>query len=139
MEVQALAAQDKVVVTFVPCLLHILHRSVLPALQVHNCVNELYRAGHVLQVASFWLAIVNSARQILNAGGRGCSGTVVLHNDMANDHVNHLVAKHLLQLTPCEGLPDDHVSSRTLRLRDELLDCFRGDWRLGIVQYKCPL
>ena len=42
----------------IKCWMHILHRCVVPMLKRHNMIGNLYRAGHVLQVGSYWSALV---------------------------------------------------------------------------------
>ena len=43
--------RDNVLLVFNPCVLHILHRSVVPIIRHNSRINELFRAAHLLQVA----------------------------------------------------------------------------------------
>ena len=57
LEWQLLALRNQVVTLAWPCLVHILHRSVVPMLIVDNMNTELYRLGHVLGQHSYWATL----------------------------------------------------------------------------------
>ena len=48
MESRLLASRKQMITCLLPCIVHILHRSVVPILQTDHIHVELYRTGHVL-------------------------------------------------------------------------------------------
>ncbi len=52
-ELKAMSMRKFLIVWFGPCILHILHRSVLPSLKFKNISGDLYRVSHVLEVESY--------------------------------------------------------------------------------------
>ena len=91
--VQAAAdLRPHVLVYFSPCILHILHRSVIPSLKYGNYINELYRAAHVMRVSSYWLTLVETAMMVIE------KTLVVVHNSPPPDRVQRLVTEQILRL-----------------------------------------
>eukprot|EP00969_Alexandrium_andersonii_P158703 7011457-Alexandrium_andersonii.AAC.1 len=111
---------------FTPCLLHVLHRSVVPIMHSFNIPSELYRAAHILHVGSYWMSLVKSCRQVVS------KAIAVTHN-LDVDPVDRAVAQSILRLCLCKGLPDEMLSQRVKRDRDALLDTLTGDWSSGVV------
>lgn len=130
-EVKAQTMRSNVLLIFSPCLLHILHRSVVPTLKHNNCINELFRAANVLQVASYWTSLIRAVRAWLR------KSVVVLHNDSSPQDRDQEVAEHILRLTLCKGLPDDMLSARDLDVKADMLSVFSGDWTSDVVRYRC--
>jgi hypothetical protein len=130
-EVTTQSMRPGVVTMFSPCMLHIMHRSIVPIMKVYNCVNDLFRAAHVFQVASYWSALVKSVRRWLD------KQVVVLHHAGRPNPEHRKVAEHLLRLTLCKGLPDTALPQKTLDLKGRLLDCMSGDWTSNVITYRC--
>ena len=82
----------KVLVFFQPCLLHMLHRSLLPGMRSNNIIGDLFRAAHSLRVASYWTMLFKSSESSLERR------LVILHNvDHADEHYQK-VARQILEL-----------------------------------------
>ena len=75
MESKLLASRKQMITCLLPCIVHILHRSVVPILQTDHIHVELYRTGHVLIESSYWVKLYNSVMKLLMP-----STITVVHN-----------------------------------------------------------
>ena len=83
---------------FFPCLLHILHRIVVPIMRDGNLLNDLFRAGHVLQQSTYMKGLIQSSGRSIN------SNIVVMHEDDINQPRLKSIAEAILRLILCEGI-----------------------------------
>ena len=88
----ALSTRPKTLVARQPCLIHALHRSVVPILQLHNLSGALYRLALVLHMSSFWVVLTQSVHNVID------SALIVLHNSPI-DAMHLRVSRQLLLLT----------------------------------------
>ena len=84
--------RPKVLVFFQPCLIHVLHRSLLPGMRKNNIIGDLFRAAHALRVGSYWSALFKTCECSLE------HRLIILHNvDRADVHYQK-VARQILEL-----------------------------------------
>eukprot|EP00959_Pyramimonas_sp_CCMP1952_P218595 4571662-Pyramimonas_sp.AAC.1 len=84
-----------------------------------------------MSLATYWLAIVRNLKNHVS------SRLQPLHNQ-APDPNDRRIAEAVLRLTLCQNLPDEHLSSKVLALREEALNTLQGDWRRGQITWFCP-
>ena len=123
-EVVALAKRVNVIVWFSPCVLHILHRAVMPALKRDNLIGDLYRATHVLVISSYWAALMKSSERLYKAA-------IIMHDPEPISEHDARVNDQILQVTLYNGNTQDNVSKSMRDLGREITTCFfvvRGAW-----------
>ena len=109
-----LAKRHGALTVFVPCLIHAVHRAVVPLLRRRQLVDDLFRSSHVLSTATYWATLIRRTQSVIDRN------LVVVHDETPNAHFANAAAD-ILDLTLCEGLPLEMVSQRTLTLRAEIL------------------
>ena len=131
LETVLLAARPRVLTCSFPCVVHILHRGVVPLLRVNNMHVHLYRTSHVLSVSSYWAQLYTMVTGMVH------ELLVVVHNYAPNaQHAG--VARQVLRLAWCDGLPDEMISGRRKKVMDETLRVFVGNWASETMLYLCP-
>eukprot|EP00959_Pyramimonas_sp_CCMP1952_P246476 5151852-Pyramimonas_sp.AAC.1 len=81
----------------------------------------LYRASHVLKVSSYWSTLYSSVMRLIS------DELVIVHAHTRTQHYRD-TAEQILRNTWCNGLPDDMLSKRRRRTKDECLRVFVGNW-----------
>ena len=114
-----------------PCFLHILHRSIVPALRVSHAVDHLFRAANVLQVGTYWQSLLSATKAILK------SSVVVLHHSAPADPAHQAVARHLLELTLGAGLPWNDIAPQRKETIEYVIEVFSGCWTSERVTFRC--
>ena len=109
-------AGHRALCVFLPCLLHILHRIVVPLLKGGNLLNELFRAANVLQQSTYLGGLIQSI------GRKVGSTIVVVHEDDIDQPRLTRIAEAILRLTLCEGKAEDEVGKRVQQLFIHLSD-----------------
>lgn len=123
----------KVLVFFQACLLHVLHRSLVPGMRKNNIIGDLFRAAHSLRVASYWVTLFKSCESSLERR------LVILHNvDHADVHYQK-VARQILELVlNVHALAgDEKKAAATERIIEDVLATFPGNWASDVVTYNC--
>jgi hypothetical protein len=112
-----------------PCMIHIMHRSIIPVMRIGGSIDHLFRCAHVLMVGSYWEALTRMAHRTIE-------DVVILHH--TGDHFEHRrIAEDILHLTLGEGNSSDLVPPRVQALCRDLLDAFVGDWTSSSIKYRC--
>ena len=90
---------------FAPCRLHVLHKSVVPAMSMGGIINSMYRTAHVMRNGTYFGTLVKSCAVTL------ARSMLVVHNqDPEPENTN--IARKLLRLVLANGLPDRDVPAR---------------------------
>ena len=124
-----------VLLHFAPCLIHIVHRCIIPVMKVDNMIGDMFRSAHVLATGSYWQNITVSLKDAVS------KGLIVLHNAEQSIQDRKL-AEHILELTLLEATDGSSTKSRFVRLRllrDELLHSSIGNWASASIRYRCQL
>ena len=124
--------QRPIIMWFVPCFIHVLHRSLVPILTAASLANELYRAACVLSVGTYWESLLKESICIVG------SKLSVKHNS-GPDRVDAIVARQIAMLTLGEGLPEAMMSQRARNDMEAFLGVFQGDWTSHTVMYFCSI
>lgn len=114
-----------------PCLLHVLHRSIVPCLKHNNSLNDLFRAAHVLIVGAYWSALIRRLHSVLLAR------MVVTHHQASHNPEHRMVAEGLLDMTLGQGMPEESWSRKNRELKQDMLGCLCGDWTSQTPRYHC--
>ena len=125
------AKRPNVVIVFCPCLLHVLHRSVVPILKGRGSINAIYRVAHVLKVGTYWAALLQASRQVAAAA------LVIVHDKSPPAASHTSVAEHVLFIALGDGSPLELWPKALRRKYDMLLQVFCGDWSTDTVRYTC--
>ena len=123
----------KLLVFFQPCLLHVLHRSLVPGMRKNNIIGDIFRAAHSLRVASYWVALFNSSESSFERR------LVILHNiDHADVHYRK-VARQILELVlNVHALAgDEKKAAAAERIIEDMLETFPGNWASDVATYHC--
>lgn len=125
--------EDHSLTVFLPCFLHILHRTVVPLLKSGNLLNDLFRAANVLIHYPYIAELIQSIRRTINGS------MVVVHGDNFDQQRHTCIAREILRLTLLESKTlDDFNSCRQLvELHDRVIQSFSGDWTTTTLQYRC--
>ena len=131
MEVAALKMRPRVLVAYSACMLHLIHRCIVPLLQHHNVLNGLYRLTHVWIVGTYFSCVCRKVRRVIK------TSVFVTHSDEGATPSDRMLSEHVLFLTLCEAKPLEHLSRTQRELRDELLKHMVGNWVSSKMKYKC--
>jgi hypothetical protein len=112
-----------------PCMIHIMHRSIIPVMRIGGSIDHLFRCAHVLMVGSYWEALTRMAHRTIQ-------DVVILHHTGENFE-HRRIAEDILQLTLGEGNSSEFVPARVQALCRDLLDAFVGDWTSSAIKYRC--
>ena len=113
-----------------PCVVHILHRSVVPLLKINGINTKLYRTSHVLGVSSYWTKLYASVMTLVEAQ------LVIVHNYEPRNQ-DRLLAEQILRLTWCNGMPDELLSKCRVRVKNAALQVLVGNWASQQFLYRC--
>ena len=123
--IEALQNAQNTLMHFSACLLHVLHRSVIPTLQFHNFINNLYRAANVMRVSTYWLAMVESTMRVID------QKLLVLHyNAEPQIEAHRKVATHILHLC---------LEGSAVECMQTFLELFSGDWTCDTITFHCKI
>ena len=114
--------------SFSPCLLHGLHRCIIPLMRHNNIINDLYRASHVLSNSTYWAALIDSVIRVLRAR------IVVLHNLVDRDEFQQEVVRDILDMTL---LNREEVTPALRALEAEMSSSLIGDFTSNVIKYWC--
>lgn len=134
LEMRLIDRRPGILFHFAPCLVHVVHRCVIPVMQFGNLIGDLFRASHVLSNGLYWQLMTRAVQEVIS------SGLVVVHA-LEQSPRDRLVARQVLDLTMLESHPQctDKRFRRLRLLRDELLNSFIGDWSSPQIRYRCQL
>lgn len=130
MERCLLGCRPRVLVVTVKCLVHALHRTAVPLITRGGLVGSLYRAAHILCVASYWRAMMNSFDGFL----RRC--LVVTHHAQQSA-ADRDIAQQILELVFCNGMPMASASDQLRTFLEHVLDKLPGDWGSSNIVFMC--
>ena len=116
---------------FLPCLLHILHRTVVPLLKSADLLNHLFRAANVLRHSTYWIGLIQAISRKIAAD------IVVVHEDNVDQARHTRIAETILRLTLCQGQAVEKLPKPVQQLFNKILQCLRGDWTMTSLQYTC--
>ena len=113
------------------CTIHGVHRVAAPIMKTLGGVNELYRAANALGVSTYWVAMVKQSKPLVD------TSLVVVHN-IEVDENHRRVARQILLLVLGDGLPEELLPKRVIKLIQECLDSLVGDFTSSTILWKCP-
>ena len=127
---ESLAVTERCRVLFAcfKCMVHILHRTVVPMLRTFNVIGQVYRVCNVASVGSFWSLLVGSAGNANNV--------FPVHNYEADPH-HRVVAEQVLRICYLNNLPDEYHSANKLAFVEEVLHSLPGDWTSARILWRC--
>lgn len=115
---------------FQPCMVHVLHRSVVPVLHLEGVMTDLFRASNAMRQSSYQSALLSGIELVLG------SSLVVCHH-YEPDPRHQLVSRQVMEMTFCQGRPQEQRSTRMTRILEETLSTFVGDWTSDRIRYLC--
>ena len=118
---------------FLPCLLHILHRTLVPLLKHEDLLNQLFRAANVLRHSTYWVGLIQTICRKIG------TDIVIVHEDNVDQARLTRIADTILRLTLCQGKALDDLPKPVQKLFHKILQHLRGDWTMKSLQYKCLL
>ena len=117
-------------VAVVFCWCHLLHRTVVPMLQLRGLVNHLFRAAHVLSLGSYW-------SEILKACDRLIKDTLTVVHYFVQDPLDRNANFQLLMCTYGEGKEWDALLPAQKQVIESVLLKFPGNWAGGPILFLC--
>ena len=131
LEVACLKKRPGMLIAYSACMLHLIHRCIIPLLQVHDVLNNLYRLAHVLLVGAYWSSVCRGVRRVIK------DSVYVTHTEFEASASNRQLAEHIIFLTVCEGKPLDQLTKGQRELRIDLLKHLIGSWVASNIKYAC--
>ena len=125
-----LAARPGILTCNFPCIVHIMHRGVVPLLTLHSMNTKLFRANNVLRVMSYWKALYLSVMGIL------AESLVIVHNYDRREHHRALL-EALLRLVWCDTLPDELLPKKKIKVMRSAMESFVGNVASTQILFQC--
>ena len=112
---------------FLPCLLHILHRTIVPLLRSGDLLNQLFRAANVLRSSIYWVGLIQAVSRKIAAD------IVIVHEENVDQARHTRIAEKILRLTVCQGRALEDLQKPVQRLFNKILQHLQGDWTMAVL------
>eukprot|EP00959_Pyramimonas_sp_CCMP1952_P099345 2077012-Pyramimonas_sp.AAC.1 len=127
---ELLKHHDGAIFIFQRCTIHSLHRCVIPLLEMHNVLTDLFRAANAMNVSSYWSSLGH------NLEGHVRNTLLVLHNPH-NDREQRKVKDQILRMTVGGNLPDEYLKPKVRKLMIDAAEALCGSWVSGQIAFHC--